>query len=136
MYNAARRAAIHDTIMKFPDKYSTAVGERGLMLSGGEKQRVALARAFLKSPAILLCDEATNALDSKTEAEIMKTFRSLASNRTCIFIAHRLTTAMQCDEIIVMEKGKVVEKGTHQVLLEKSGRYAKLWTQQNSTLEV
>ncbi|AEE85514.1 putative ABC-type Cd(2+) transporter [Arabidopsis thaliana] len=136
VYDAARRAVIHDTIMKFPDKYSTAVGERGLMLSGGEKQRVALARAFLKSPAILLCDEATNALDSKTEAEIMKTFRSLASNRTCIFIAHRLTTAMQCDEIIVMEKGKVVEKGTHQVLLEKSGRYAKLWTQQNSTLEV
>jgi len=97
VYNAARRAAIHDTIMKFPDKYSTAVGERGLMLSGGEKQRVALARAFLKSPAILLCDEATSALDSKTEAEIMKTLRSLASNRTCIFIAHRLTTAMQCN---------------------------------------
>ncbi|CAL9227205.1 unnamed protein product [Arabidopsis halleri] len=136
VYEAARRAAIHDTIMKFPDKYSTAVGERGLMLSGGEKQRVALARAFLKSPAILLCDEATSALDSKTEAEIMKTLRSLASNRTCVFIAHRLTTAMQCDEIIVMEKGKVVEKGTHQVLLGKSGRYAKLWTQQNSKLEV
>lgn len=135
VYNAARRAAIHDTIMKFPDKYSTAVGERGLMLSGGEKQRVALARAFLKSPPILLCDEATSALDSKTEAEIMKTLRSLASNRTCVFIAHRLTTAMQCDEIIVIEKGKVVEKGTHEVLLGKSGRYAKLWTQQNSKLE-
>ncbi|KAG7545826.1 ABC transporter type 1 transmembrane domain [Arabidopsis suecica] len=136
VYNAARRAVIHDTIMKFPDKYSTAVGERGLMLSGGEKQRVALARAFLKSPTILLCDEATSALDSKTEAEIMKTLRSLASNRTCVFIAHRLTTAMQCDEIIVMEKGKVVEKGTHQVLLGKSGRYANLWTQQNSKLDV
>ncbi|CAH8275030.1 unnamed protein product [Arabidopsis lyrata] len=136
VYDAARRAAIHDTIMKFPDKYRTAVGERGLMLSGGEKQRLALARAFLKAPAILLCDEATSALDSKTEAEIMKTFRSVASNRTCVFIAHRLTTAMQCDEIIVMEKGKVVEKGTHQVLLGKSGRYANLWTQQNSKLEV
>uniref|UniRef100_A0A1J3F8E6 ABC transporter B family member 23, mitochondrial n=1 Tax=Noccaea caerulescens TaxID=107243 RepID=A0A1J3F8E6_NOCCA len=132
VYDAARRAAIHDTIMKFPDKYSTSVGERGLMLSGGEKQRVALARAFLKSPAILLCDEATSALDSKTEAEIMKTLRSLASNRTCVFIAHRLTTAMQCDEIIVLEKGKVVEKGTHDVLLRKSGRYANLWKQQNS----
>ncbi|CAA7050119.1 unnamed protein product [Microthlaspi erraticum] len=134
VYDAARRAAIHDTIMKFPEKYLTSVGERGLMLSGGEKQRVALARAFLKSPAILLCDEATSALDSRTEAEIMKTLRSLASNRTCVFIAHRLTTAMQCDEIIVLERGKVVEKGTHDVLLKKSGRYAKLWTQQNSKL--
>ncbi|KAL1203203.1 ABC transporter B family member 23 [Cardamine amara subsp. amara] len=134
VYEAARRAAIHDTIMNFPDKYSTSVGERGLKLSGGEKQRVALARAFLKSPAILLCDEATSALDSKTEAEIMKTLRSLASNRTCVFIAHRLTTAMQCDEIIVMENGKVVEKGTHEVLMGKSGRYAQLWTQQNSKL--
>ncbi|KAF8114472.1 hypothetical protein N665_0036s0007 [Sinapis alba] len=135
VYEAARRAAIHDAIMNFPEKYKTAVGERGLMLSGGEKQRVALARAFLKSPAILLCDEATSALDNKTEAEIMKTLRSLASNRTCVFIAHRLTTAMQCDEIIVMEKGRVVEKGTHEVLLEKSGRYAKLWIQQNSRIE-
>ncbi|CAH2077663.1 unnamed protein product [Thlaspi arvense] len=135
VYDAARRAAIHDTIMSFPDKYSTSVGERGLMLSGGEKQRVALARAFLKSPEILLCDEATSALDSRTEAEIMKTLRSLASNRTCVFIAHRLTTAMQCDEIIVLENGKVVEKGTHQVLLGKSGRYAKLWIQQNSKLD-
>ncbi|CAN6985876.1 hypothetical protein IGI04_000818 [Brassica rapa subsp. trilocularis] len=135
VYDAARRASIHDTIMNFPEKYKTAVGERGLMLSGGEKQRVALARAFLKSPAILLCDEATSALDNKTEAEIMKTLRSLASNRTCVFIAHRLTTAMQCDEIIVMEKGKVVEKGTHEVLLKKSGRYADLWIQQNSTVE-
>ncbi|KAF3598370.1 hypothetical protein F2Q69_00033315 [Brassica cretica] len=135
VYDAARRASIHDTIMNFPEKYKTAVGERGLMLSGGEKQRVALARAFLKSPAILLCDEATSALDNKTEAEIMKTLRSLASNRTCVFIAHRLTTAMQCDEIIVMEKGKVVEKGTHEELLKKSGRYADLWIQQNSTVE-
>ncbi|XP_010433193.1 PREDICTED: ABC transporter B family member 23, mitochondrial-like [Camelina sativa] len=135
VYDAARRAAIHDTIMRFPDKYSTTVGERGLMLSGGEKQRVALARAFLKSPAILLCDEATSALDSNTEAEIIKTLRSLASNRTCVFIAHRLTTAMQCDEIIVIEKGKVVEKGTHEALLVKSGRYTELWRQQNSKPE-
>ncbi|CAN8273532.1 unnamed protein product [Cochlearia groenlandica] len=136
VHDAARRASIHDTIMAFPDKYSTQVGERGLMLSGGEKQRVALARAFLKSPTILLCDEATSALDSKTEAEIMKTLMSLASNRTCVFIAHRLTTAMQCDEIVVLDNGKVVERGTHQVLLEKSGKYAKLWLQQNSTLEL
>ncbi|KAH0906735.1 hypothetical protein HID58_038562 [Brassica napus] len=136
VYDAARRAAIHDTISNFPDKYSTVVGERGLKLSGGEKQRVALARAFLKSPAILLCDEATSALDSTTEAEILNALKALASNRTSIFIAHRLTTAMQCDEIVVLENGKVVEQGPHDVLLGKSGRYAQLWTQQNSTVDM
>ncbi|KAK9677941.1 hypothetical protein RND81_11G177100 [Saponaria officinalis] len=135
VYEAARRAAIHDTIMKFPDKYSTVVGERGLKLSGGEKQRVALARAFLKAPSILLCDEATSALDSTTEAEILNALRSLANNRTSVFIAHRLTTAMQCDEIIVLENGRVVEQGPHEVLLSKAGRYSQLWTQQNSTVD-
>ncbi|TXG46829.1 hypothetical protein EZV62_026123 [Acer yangbiense] len=132
VYDAARRAAIHDTIMKFPSKYSTVVGERGLKLSGGEKQRVALARAFLKAPAIMLCDEATSALDSTTEAEILSALKSLATNRTSVFIAHRLTTAMQCDEIIVLENGKVVEQGPHDLLLTKAGRYAQLWTQQNT----
>ncbi|KAA8543621.1 hypothetical protein F0562_021633 [Nyssa sinensis] len=135
VYDAARRAAIHDTIMNFPDKYSTVVGERGLKLSGGEKQRVALARAFLKAPPILLCDEATSALDSTTEAEILSALNSLANNRTSIFIAHRLTTAMQCDEIIVLENGKVVEQGPHEVLLSKAGRYAQLWAQQNNTAD-
>lgn len=135
VYEAARRAAIHDTIMNFPEKYSTVVGERGLKLSGGEKQRVALARAFLKSPPILLCDEATSALDSTTEAEILSALRSLANNRTSIFIAHRLTTAMQCDEIVVLENGTVVEQGPHEVLLSKSGRYSQLWAQQNSTVD-
>ncbi|KAG6738181.1 hypothetical protein POTOM_059746 [Populus tomentosa] len=170
VYNAAQHAAIHDTVMNFPDKYSTIVGERGLKLSGGEKQRVALARAFLKAapiivqylnsslnaavcaPAIsepsqktmvtsnnlndlLLCDEATSALDSTTEAEILDALKSLSSNRTSVFIAHRLTTAMQCDEIIVLENGKVVEQGPHEVLLTKAGRYAQLWAQQNSTVD-
>ncbi|CAI9107189.1 OLC1v1006492C1 [Oldenlandia corymbosa var. corymbosa] len=135
VYDAARRAAIHDTIMNFPLKYSTVVGERGLKLSGGEKQRVALARAFLKAPAILLCDEATSALDSTTEAEILNALKALANNRTSIFIAHRLTTAMQCDEIIVLENGKVVEQGPHDILLANPGRYAQLWTQQNSTVD-
>uniref|UniRef100_A0A7N2QXJ3 Uncharacterized protein n=1 Tax=Quercus lobata TaxID=97700 RepID=A0A7N2QXJ3_QUELO len=135
VYDAARRAAIHDTIMNFPEKYSTVVGERGLKLSGGEKQRVALARAFLKAPAILLCDEATSALDSTTEAEILSALKSLANNRTSIFIAHRLTTAMQCDEIVVLENGKVVENGPHEILLSKAGRYAQLWGQQNNTVE-
>ncbi|KAL9380200.1 hypothetical protein Peur_028682 [Populus x canadensis] len=135
VYDAARQAAIHDTIMNFPEKYSTIVGERGLKLSGGEKQRVALARAFLKVAPILLCDEATSALDSTTEAEILNALKSLSSNRTSVFIAHRLTTAMQCDEIIVLENGKVVEQGPHEVLLTKAGRYAQLWTQQNSNVD-
>ncbi|KAI3678604.1 hypothetical protein L6452_37903 [Arctium lappa] len=135
VYDAARKAAIHDTIMNFPQKYSTLVGERGLKLSGGEKQRVALARAFLKAPPILLCDEATSALDSTTEAEILTALRSLANNRTAVFVAHRLTTAMQCDEIIVLENGKVVEQGAHEVLLSNGGRYAQLWSQQNNTVD-
>ncbi|KAK1412706.1 hypothetical protein QVD17_34169 [Tagetes erecta] len=135
VYDAARKAAIHDTIMNFPQQYSTLVGERGLKLSGGEKQRVALARAFLKAPPILLCDEATSALDSTTEAEILTALRSLANNRTAVFVAHRLTTAMQCDEIIVLEKGRVVEQGPHEVLLSNGGRYAQLWSQQNNTVD-
>ncbi|KAF5190354.1 Abc transporter b family member 25 protein [Thalictrum thalictroides] len=135
VYDAARRASIHDTIMNFPAKYSTVVGERGLKLSGGEKQRVSLARTFLKSPAILLCDEATSALDSTTEAEILNSLKSLAYNRTSVFIAHRLTTAMQCDEIIVLENGKVVEQGPHDVLVSRAGRYAELWGQQNNSSE-
>ncbi|WVY90436.1 hypothetical protein V8G54_035950 [Vigna mungo] len=135
VYEAAQQAAIHNTIMNFPDKYSTVVGERGLKLSGGEKQRVALARSFLKAPAILLCDEATSALDSTTEAEILSALKSVAKNRTSIFIAHRLTTAMQCDEIIVLENGKVIEQGPHEELLSKAGRYAQLWGQQNNSID-
>lgn len=135
VYDAARRASIHETIMNFPEKYATVVGERGLKLSGGEKQRVALARAFLKAPAILLCDEATSALDSSTEAEILSALKFLSNNRTSIFIAHRLTTAMQCDEIIVLENGKVVEQGHHDILLARAGRYAQLWAQQNNTVD-
>ncbi|KAJ0979169.1 hypothetical protein J5N97_014643 [Dioscorea zingiberensis] len=132
VFDAAKHAAIHDTIMNFPEKYSTIVGERGLKLSGGEKQRVSLARVFLKAPSILLCDEATSALDSTTEAEILNSLKTLANDRTSIFIAHRLTTAMQSDEIIVLENGKVVEQGPHEVLLSRAGRYAELWAHQNS----
>ncbi|KAJ6761810.1 ABC TRANSPORTER OF THE MITOCHONDRION 1-RELATED [Salix koriyanagi] len=135
VYDAAQHAAIHDTVMNFPNKYFTIVGERGLKLSGGEKQRVALARAFLKAAPIMLCDEATSALDSTTEAEILNALKSLSSNRTSVFIAHRLTTAMLCDEIIVLENGKVVEQGPHEFLLTKAGRYAQLWAQQNSTVD-
>uniref|UniRef100_A0ACD5WW65 Uncharacterized protein n=1 Tax=Avena sativa TaxID=4498 RepID=A0ACD5WW65_AVESA len=133
VYDAARRASIHDTIMNFPDKYDTVVGERGLKLSGGEKQRVSIARVFLKEPSILLCDEATSALDSSTEASILNSLMSLSVNRTSIFIAHRLTTASLCDEIIVLENGTVVEQGPHDLLLSKGGRYAELWSQQNNS---
>ncbi|XP_024535008.1 ABC transporter B family member 25, mitochondrial [Selaginella moellendorffii] len=132
VYEAAKQAAIHESILKFPKQYETMVGERGLKLSGGEKQRVALARAFLKSAPILLCDEATSSLDSTTEAEILSSLKSLAADRTAIFIAHRLTTAMNCDEIIVLESGKVVERGSHETLVSNNGRYAQLWSQQNS----
>ncbi|GAQ89311.1 ABC transporter ATP-binding protein [Klebsormidium nitens] len=135
VYNAARQAAIHNAIMAMPAGYQTKVGERGLKLSGGEKQRVALARAFLKSPKILLCDEATSALDSTTEAEILSALRQLAQNRTSVFIAHRLTTAMTCDEIVVLEQGRVIERGTHEQLLQLDGRYAQMWAQQQSLAE-
>ncbi|XP_078150845.1 ABC transporter B family member 25, mitochondrial-like [Carex rostrata] len=135
VYEAARHAAIHDTILNFPDKYLTIVGERGLKLSGGEKQRVSIARAFLKAPSILLCDEATSALDSTTEAAILNSLKTLSKDRTSIFIAHRLTTAMQCDEIVVLENGKVVQQGPHEVLLSKHGRYSQLWAQQNDSLD-
>ncbi|CAM0872992.1 unnamed protein product [Alopecurus aequalis] len=133
VYDAARRASIHDTIMNFPDKYDTVVGERGLKLSGGEKQRVSIARVFLKEPSILLCDEATSALDSTTEASILNSLMSLSVDRTSIFIAHRLTTASLCDEIVVLENGTVVEQGPHDFLLSKGGRYAELWSQQNNS---
>lgn len=131
VYNAAKLAAIHNVILTFPNGYNTQVGERGLKLSGGEKQRVALARALLKGSPFMFCDEATSALDSTTEAEILSTLKSVAENRTAIFVAHRLTTAMQCDEIIVLENGMVVEQGPHDLLLSKGGRYFQLWHQQN-----
>jgi len=130
VYQAAKQAAIHNVVMRLPNGYETQVGERGLKLSGGEKQRVALARAFLKNPRLLLCDEATSALDSTTESEILESLRQLAVGRTAIFIAHRLSTARQCDQIVVLEKGTVVEQGSHDVLLSRNGRYANMWEQQ------
>jgi ATP-binding cassette subfamily B protein len=127
---AARLARIHDFVMALPDGYQTMVGERGLKLSGGEKQRVAIARTILKRPRILLFDEATSALDSKTEQEIQASLREVSADRTTLVIAHRLSTVVDADEIIVLEEGRIVERGRHGELLRRGGRYAEMWTRQ------
>ena len=129
---AAKRARIDDTITSFPDGYDTVVGERGLKLSGGEKQRVAIARAILKDAPILLADEPTSSLDSETEHDIMSNIKQLGKGRTTIIVAHRLSTVQDCDEIIVLNQGRVIERGTHQQLLQGNGRYAELLRIQSS----
>jgi ATP-binding cassette, subfamily B, heavy metal transporter len=127
---AARGAAIHAFIASTPDQYATKVGERGLKLSGGEKQRVAIARTLLKNPPILILDEATSALDSRTEAEIQTTLRAIAERRTTIIVAHRLSTIVDADQIIVLDDGLVAERGTHAMLLGLNGLYAEMWARQ------
>ena len=129
---AAKAAQIHDFIAALPDGYETSVGERGLKLSGGEKQRVGIARTLLKDPPILLLDEATSALDSETEREIQEALHQAGKGRTVITIAHRLSTIADADTIIVLEKGEVVEQGTHDALLAQEGRYAQLWHRQQA----
>lgn len=130
VYEACRAASIHDKIMGFPDKYETKVGERGLRLSGGEKQRVAIARTILKNPRIILLDEATAALDTETEQHIQEAFTTLAKGRTMLVIAHRLSTITHADQILVLNKGKVAERGTHEELLDRNGQYATMWKKQ------
>ncbi len=127
---AARAAHIHASIVGLPDGYETEVGERGLKLSGGEKQRVAIARALLKNPAILIFDEATSALDSKSEKAIQAELDRIAQGRTTFVIAHRLSTVMNADEILVMDQGRIVERGRHCELLARGGHYAQMWTLQ------
>ena len=129
---AAEMARIHDFITMLPDGYATTVGERGLKLSGGEKQRVAIARAILKDPPILLFDEATSALDSTTEKAIQASLSAVAANRTTLVIAHRLSTIINADEIIVLDDGKVVERGRHDDLLATEGLYAAMWAKQHA----
>lgn len=129
---AARGAQIHNFIAAQPQQYATQVGERGLKLSGGEKQRVAIARTLLKDPPVLILDEATSALDSRTEAEIQTTLASVSERRTTIVIAHRLSTIVDADEIIVLEAGRVAERGTHAALLRQGGLYADMWARQQA----
>ena len=133
---AAKSAKIHDFIISLTDGYDTTVGERGLKLSGGEKQRVGIARTLLKNPPILVLDEATSALDTETERNIQESLRGLGSGRSVITIAHRLSTVVDADQIVVLEKGVIVEKGTHDELLNLNGRYTKMWHIQESEAEL
>ncbi|KAJ5063225.1 heavy metal tolerance protein precursor [Bipolaris maydis] len=130
VYEACKAASIHDKIMTFPDRYNTKVGDRGLRLSGGEKQRVAIARTILKNPRIIMLDEATAALDTETEQHIQEAFTTLAKGRTMLIIAHRLSTITHADQILVLHKGKVQERGTHEELLDRNGHYAAMWKKQ------
>jgi len=133
---AARMAQIGTFIESLPDGFASEVGERGLKLSGGEKQRVAIARTILKAPPILLLDEATSALDIHTEREIQSALDAVSKNRTTLVIAHRLSTVINADEIIVLEKGRIIERGKHNALLEKKGLYASMWDRQREASEV
>lgn len=135
VFAAARAASLHEFIDSLPDKYQTRVGERGLKLSGGEKQRVAIARALLKDPPILIFDEATSALDSATERAIQQQLELAAQGRTTLIIAHRLSTVMGADSILVMADGQIVERGTHAALLAAGGRYAGMWYLQQQEIQ-
>ncbi|MFN7191995.1 MAG: ABCB family ABC transporter ATP-binding protein/permease, partial [Rhodospirillales bacterium] len=132
---AARLARIHDFVMALPDGYKSRVGERGLKLSGGERQRVSIARTILKRPKVLVFDEATSALDTRTEKEIQDSLRQISAGVTTLVIAHRLSTVVDADQIVVLDKGQVVERGTHADLLAADGVYAQMWRRQLETRE-
>ena len=131
---AARAAQVHDFVLRLPEGYDTRVGERGLKLSGGEKQRVAIARTILKNPRILILDEATSALDTRTEQEIATALRSVARDRTTLVIAHRLSTVVEADEIIVLRDGEIAEHGNHAQLIAADGLYAEMWRRQSEAV--
>ncbi|EHM03552.1 putative ABC transporter protein, partial [Acetobacteraceae bacterium AT-5844] len=131
---AAKLAQVHDFVLRLPDGYNTRVGERGLKLSGGEKQRVAIARTILKNPRILILDEATSALDTRTEQEIQTALRGVSAGRTTLVIAHRLSTVVEADEIIVLQDGRIAERGNHIALMAKDGLYAQMWRRQSEAV--
>jgi len=133
---AAQAANIHDTILSFPDGYDTIVGERGYRLSGGEKQRIAIARVLLKDPQVLILDEATSSLDTHSERLVQAALDSALTNRTTIAIAHRLSTVVNADRIIVVSGGRIVESGTHAELLRHKGLYAALLAEQKLELSL
>jgi len=133
---AAKAAQVHEFILSLPQGYETVVGERGLKLSGGEKQRIAIARAFLKNPPVMIFDEATSALDTRAERAIQSELDRIAQGRTTLIIAHRLSTIVNADQIIVMDKGRIVERGRHEELLERDGLYAQLWNLQRQQAQV
>ena len=135
IYEAARTARIHDFISQLPSGYQTRVGERGLKLSGGEKQRVAIARAVLKNPTVFFFDEATSSLDSATESDIQTNLDEISSGRSTLIIAHRLSTVVSADRILVLDDGQIIEHGTHQQLLAQGGLYADLWQEQEKERE-
>ena len=133
---AARMANIDGFIRSLPDGYEAMVGERGLKLSGGEKQRVAIARALLKDPAIMVFDEATSALDTATEKEIQTNLKAASEGRTTLIIAHRLSTVIDADEILVLAGGRIVERGDHTALLARDGIFAQMWRRQQETTDM
>jgi ATP-binding cassette subfamily B protein len=132
---AASTAAIHDTIVGLQDGYETLVGERGITLSGGQRQRVALARALIKKPVILILDDALSAVDTETEALILKAIQERRGRHTTVIIAHRLSTLMEADEILVLDRGHLVQRGTHNALKEQAGLYRRIWSIQNGLEE-
>ena len=130
---AAKAAEIHRFIQALPDGYDTMVGERGVRLSGGQRQRIAIARALVRNPTILILDEAASALDQATEAAINKTLKKVSQGRTVISVTHRLTSVVDSDIIYVLNRGRLVEQGTHPTLLQRHGLYSKLWRSQGNT---
>merc|ERR550525_1447377 len=128
----ARLANIHNMIISHPEQYETRVGERGVQLSGGQKQRIAIARALVSRPSLLLLDEATSALDSETQLVVQESLDTAMMGRTCLTVTHDLNTVQEFDMIYVIDKGKVMESGTHEELLEQHGVYWRMWTAQNN----
>jgi len=127
---AAKMARLYDDIMEFPQKFDTLVGERGVTLSGGQKQRTAIARAIIGSPSILILDDCLSAVDTKTEEGILRELKAIMKNRTCIIVSHRISAIRDADEIIVLDEGKIMERGTHDSLVEQGGYYHDLYTKQ------